>query len=55
MFTVKWLAALGLLVLLPLGAAEVAEAPDGGAVPVGLENPVTPPEKGPGATEADAP
>jgi len=42
---------------LALGAADVAEAAadGGGAVPVGIEKPVTPPEKGPAGAEADAP
>ena len=57
LFAITWIAALLLVVL--LGAADVEEAElveeEGGAVPVGLEKPVTPPEKGPAGAEADAP
>ena len=38
-----------------LGDADVVEAVEGGAVPVGTEYPVAPAEKGPGGMEADAP
>ena len=63
-FAVNEMAAL---LLLLLGAAAVvlpgADAPDaadvadaaGGAVPVGTENPVTPPAKGPAGADAEAP
>ena len=57
----KWVAAPELALALALGAADVAEAAveaaaeGGGAVPVGIEKPVTPPEKGPAGAEADAP